>query len=69
MKTGDKEFYELMNQFERNMKELTYGHEVIRDNAGIKGVWYTDGYVNTMFNTYMYGYEYAKSVARLEGAN
>lgn len=69
MKVGDKEFYELMEQFEKNMKDLTYGHEVIRDKTDIKGVWYEDGHVNTLFNTYMHGYEYAKSIARLEGAN
>lgn len=66
MKTGDKEFHELREQFEKNMNEITYGHRLDRDTAGIKGVWYDDGYVNTIFNAYMYGYEYAKSMARLE---
>ena len=65
MKAGDKEFYDLREQFEKNMKEITYGHSLERDTSGIKGVWYADGYVNTLFNTYMYGYEYAKSIARM----
>jgi hypothetical protein len=64
MKTGDKEFYELMNQFEKNMNDITYGHEVTRDKTGIKGVWYTDGHVNTLFNAYMLGYGFGKLAER-----
>jgi hypothetical protein len=65
MSTGTKEFYELMEQFEKNMKNITYGHNVIRDTSGIKGVWYTDGHVNTIFDAYMHGYEYGKLTERL----
>jgi hypothetical protein len=64
MTTGSKEFYEVMEQFERNMKDITYGHEIIRDKSGIKGIWYTDGYVNTLFNTYMHGYQLGKLAER-----
>jgi len=60
MRKGDKEFCDLMTQFEKNVKEITYGHNVERDKSGIKGVWYTDGYINTLFDAYMHGYEYAK---------
>lgn len=64
MKTGDKEFCELMAQFEKNVKDITYGHEITRDTSGIKGIWYTDGQVNTLFDAYMHGYEFGKLVGR-----
>ena len=69
MKKGDKEFYELMAQFEKNMKELIYGHKIDRVSKNDKvpaGIFYDDGYVNTLFHAYMIGYENAKCLVRLE---
>lgn len=64
---GTKEFYELMDQFEKDVKKIIYGHKIKREN--IKdvpaGVFYTDGYVNTMFQSYMHGYQNAKCLARI----
>ena len=68
MKKGDKEFSELMEQFEKNMKELIYGHSIDRVSKADKvpaGIFYNDGYVNTLFHTYMLGYENAKCLTRL----
>ena len=70
IKKGDKEFYELMIQFEKDMPKLIYGHKIERVGKNEKvptGIFYHDGYVNTLFHTYMHGYEYAKCLARLEG--
>ena len=69
MKKGDAEFHDLMGQFEKNMKQLIYGHEIDRvpENDKIPaGIFYNDGHVNTLFHAYMLGYEYAKCLARLE---
>ena len=68
MKKGDKEFCELMEQFEKNIKELIYGHEMDRVSKEDKvpsGIFYNDGYINTMFHVYMMGYENAKCLTRL----
>ncbi len=65
MKKGDKEFYELQEQFEKTMKELIYGHKldkVAKDAKVPAGEFYNDGYVNKMFHAFMHGYSYSKSV-------
>ncbi len=67
MKKDDKEFYELQLQFEKNVKELIYGHKIDRvskDDKVPSGIFYNDGYVNTLFHSYMHGYEYAKCKMR-----
>ena len=67
MTTKDKEFYELREQFEKDMKNLIYGHKLDRASKNCPvGIFYDDGYVNTLFHTYMLGYETAKCWARLE---
>jgi hypothetical protein len=63
--TKDKEFYELRNQFEKDMKQLIYGHRLDRANNIPTGNFYDDGYVNTLFHSYMLGYENAKCLSRL----
>ena len=68
MKKGDKEFYELINQFEKDMTQLIYGHDLDRvsnEDRVPAGIFYNDGYVNTLFHSYMLGYEYSKCLARL----
>lgn len=68
MKKGDKEFCELMFQFEKDMKQLIYGHKTDRvsnDEKVPAGIFYNDGYVNTLFHSYMLGYEYSKCLTRL----
>lgn len=65
--TGTKEFYELMEVFEKISKGLFYGHRVEREN--IKevpaGQFYTDGHVNEMFQAFLHGYQYHKSISNL----
>jgi hypothetical protein len=65
--TRTKEFYELMEIFEKISKDLFYGHKVAREN--IKevpaGHFYTDGYVNDMFQAFLHGYQYHKSISNL----
>jgi hypothetical protein len=64
--TKDKEFYELRKQFEKDMKQLIYGHGLDRASSNVPtGVFYDDGYVNTLFHSYMLGYESAKCFARI----
>lgn len=64
MKAGDKEFYEMMYQFEKDIKTVTYGHEIIRSNRekNQPGCFYDDGYINTLFRAYMLGYEYKNAL-------
>jgi len=65
---GTKEFYELMDQFEKNVKEITYGHKVERasKNENLpKSIFYNDGYINELFHAYMLGYQNGKLTERL----
>ncbi len=66
MKKGDKEFYELQAQFERDVSNITYGHRYDRETGKNlpRGIFYQDGAINQLFQAYMMGYEYAKSLAR-----
>lgn len=62
--TGTSEFYELMDQFEKDVRKITYGHKVERIGRGAKvpaGQFYHDGHVNELFRAYMYGYQLRKS--------
>jgi hypothetical protein len=65
-----KEFEELRKQFEKDAKDLFYGHKVERYGRGEDvpaGQFYQDGFVNNMFVAYMHGYAFHKSIANLEG--
>ena len=67
MKVNDHEFYILREQFEKNVKELIYGHKmdrVSKDDKVPVGIFYNDGYVNTLFHVYMHGYSFGKCVER-----
>jgi len=61
MKAFDVEFYRLMQQFEKDVSKITYGHKFDRvskeDRPHVPStVFYNDGYVNDLFRAYMLGY-------------
>jgi len=63
---GTKEFDELMEQFEKNVKEITYGHSIKREcrhSKTPKSVFYEDGHINELFHAYMLGYTFHKSLS------
>jgi len=64
VKVGTKEFYELMEQFER---DFAYNHPVREGKESWK---YQHFYanVNDMFLAYMAGYSFGKSVGDTDGA-
>lgn len=66
MQVGTKEFYDLMNQFEKDLKNMNvYGCRIQREplKMGEKNVYfYTDGRVNGLFEAYMFGYSNAKCI-------
>lgn len=56
---GTKEFEDLQKQFEKDIKEITYGRTIEREQKSDNlpsDVFYTDGYINQMFRAYMLGY-------------
>ncbi len=58
---GTKAFYDLQAQFEKDAKEVIYGHKIERvgrNEKVPKGIFYQDGYVNTLFQMYMRGYQH-----------
>jgi len=66
MKTGTKEFYELMAQFE---KDVTLGvfscsSDFRKESADLNkvGAFYCNGTVNAMFIAYMHGYSFRRSL-------
>ena len=74
MKTGTKEFYELMDQFEKDIESSEYidsSEYIYRTNftrgTKISGKipayrFYEDGTVNKLFHAYMLGYESGQSM-------
>lgn len=70
MQAHTKEFHEVREQFEKDAKNLMYGHQLDRvsqDDKVPAGVFYNDGLVNQFFQFYMAGYAYAKALHRLDG--
>lgn len=66
MKRNSKEFYELREQFEKDIQNMDVyiGAKVEREETG---KWfYTNEKVNYMFIGYMQGYAYAKCLARMD---
>lgn len=62
-----KEFYELRDQFEKDVSKLTYSHSferVGRDEKVPVSIFYNDGRVNQMFHAYMLGYQNGKYTER-----
>lgn len=71
MKAWDKEFYELMNQFEKFMKTTPYRCKIERVTQEQReklpaDEYYDDGETNKLFNVYMAGYTYRKCLENLE---
>lgn len=70
MKKGDKEFSELQAQFEKDIKATrVYSARLDRESKDLKQAFYQDGMVDKLFRAYMLGYEYAKSLSRLDALN
>ena len=70
MKKGDKEFYELQEQFEKDINKSGHGQncrldKVSKNEKVPEGIFYNDGYTNALFHAYMMGYENAKCLSRL----
>jgi len=59
LKRGNKEFYDVQYQFEKNIKEIIYGHSLDRAGPG-EDNFYNDGYVDKLFLSYMMGFSFAK---------
>lgn len=55
-----KEHYELIEQFERDIKPGRLDMEAKQDWS--RGIIYQDGQVNAMFLVYRHGYAYGKAV-------
>jgi len=60
MKVHDKEFEEMRYQFEKDMRESVYGHVFTREPRELSchGVFYTDGFINSLFRAYSLGYSF-----------
>lgn len=72
MKTGSKEFYEVMESFESNARTIdgAYIYDLERcerppGESFIAGWYYNNGNTNAAFNAYLRGYQHAKCLARL----
>jgi hypothetical protein len=66
---GTREFYQIQEQFEKDIKSVIYGHEIERvgrDEKVPSSVFYNDGYVNTLFQVYMLGHGNGKLTERVE---
>lgn len=66
MTIGSKEFYDLMDQFEKDIKNMrVYGCKVEReDKTNWKNQnYYSNGQVNLLFQGYIFGYSYARCLA------
>jgi NAD dependent epimerase/dehydratase family enzyme len=67
MKRGTKEYYEILDQFEKEMADMIYGHKVERytreESENIPASeFYKNGFVNQLCQVYMRGYAHAKAV-------
>ena len=67
MRYGDKEFYEVMQSFEKDT--IIYGHHLDRVTAAERvqipnNQFYHDGYVNTIFNEFLRGYSLGRLIER-----
>jgi hypothetical protein len=67
MKRDSKEFYDLMNQFEKDVKEMPFytTRNFNKEKSNSPSVFYGNGETNKLFIAYMTGYQYAKCKARL----
>ena len=66
---GTKEFYELMDQFERDCRSsessmFTGDLKRCKDENLPAGIFYENGHTNQLFHAYMCGYQYSKLLNR-----
>lgn len=71
MNKGDKEFYDLMAQFEKDSRSMqVYMSDISRapreERDRIKSVYYNNGRTNELFIAYMWGYQHRASIANME---
>lgn len=65
LKFGSKEFYEVLEQFERDAKHLFYGKRLDREkdkSSWERGFIYENGETNELFKLFIAGYSYGKNV-------
>lgn len=60
---NSKEFYDLISQFEKDTQNT--GWEKERKEQWVKGNYYCNGQINSLFKMYMLGYQNGKCVQRL----
>lgn len=66
MRKGSREFYDLMNQFEKDLQNTPTSLRFDRESGNVpNGVYYEDGSTNLAFQAYMFGYQSAKCLARI----
>lgn len=70
MKTGTKEFQEIMTQFEKDIKvsSVPVSCDFRKESSDMNknGAFYCNGEVNNLFNVYLMGYTYRTSIYNLE---
>lgn len=72
MKTGSKEFYDLLAAFERDLESSTrmmpQSRRTDREDIDMwpRGIFYQCGEVNNLFLAFMSGYQLAKAKARID---
>lgn len=67
MKKNSKEFEELRTQFELDLKTMpVYTSSNPEREARDSRQYYCNGTINSLFIGYMYGYESAKALARMD---
>jgi hypothetical protein len=69
MKRNDKEFLELMYQFEKDVR--TWPVYTTKDFRRCKSeyAFYENGNINDLFHAYMAGYQHAKCLAKCDSLN
>jgi len=65
MKRSDKEFNDLMDQFEKDLDTMSVyvGATPVREKG--RSAYYTNDTINKLFIGYLNGYQYAKCLARM----
>lgn len=62
MRVGDKDFYEMLADFDRMVRKEFYNARTDKEpkDLWIKGIIYQDGKVNELFKAFRLGYAYAQ---------
>ena len=70
MTVKDKEFFNLMNEFEKAIKAGPFSNynldRVSKEDRVPKDVFYNNGNVNQLFHAYMMGYGFAKCLRNID---